>query len=202
MQKIHDITIQEQKIALRKYIKKLKSNLSPDEKRVQSLEICQQIESLPEFIEAQTIMLYWAMTDEVSFEHLIMKWYDKKKILLPCVTDDILEIRQFTGLDSMKMGPSFGILEPIGDKFTAVDEIDMVVIPGVAFDIDNNRMGRGRGYYDKFLPHTKAHKVGVCFNVQLFEQVPHDALDIKMDVVIYPQAKFTHDKIIKDIFMN
>ena len=142
------------------------------------------------------------MNDEVNLEHLINKWYDKKTILLPCVTDDILEIRQFTGKDSMKMGPSFGILEPVGEKFTAVDKIDFVVIPGVAFDIDNNRMGRGRGYYDKFLPHTKAHKVGVCFNVQLFEQVPHDALDIKMDTVVYPQAKFTHDKIIKDIFMN
>lgn len=202
MQKFHDITIQEQKVALRKYIKQVKTSLTPEEKQLQSEEICAQIEKCEEFVKADIVMLYWAMSDEVDLNTLIMKWYDKKKILLPCVTQDVLEIRLFTGLDSMKMGPSFKILEPIGEKFTAVEKIDLVVVPGVAFDVHNNRMGRGKGYYDKFLPHTHAYKLGACFNIQLFEQVPHDALDIKMDLVFSPLAKYTHDKIIKDVFMN
>jgi 5-formyltetrahydrofolate cyclo-ligase len=196
------MTIQEQKVVLRKYIKQLKHSLSREDMKQQSEEICDLIEHQPEFIDANIVLAYWAMDDEVNLEKLIMKWYKKKTILLPCVTNDILEIRQFTGLESMKIGPSFGILEPFGEKFTEVEKINFTIIPGIAYDINSNRMGRGKAYYDKFLLHTHTFKVGVCFNVQLFEQIPHDALDIKMDTVISPKASYIHGQIIKDIFLN
>lgn len=202
MQKISDMSIQEQKVVLRKYIKTLKLRLTDEEMQMQSNEICNLIEQMDEFANAKIVLLYWAMTDEVNLFKLIEKWHTQKTILLPCVANDILEIRRFTGFDSMKQGSSFGIPEPIGEIFTAINTIDLAIIPGVAFDINNNRMGRGKAYYDKFLTHTNALKVGVCFNVQLFEQVPHDALDIKMDVVVSPRASFTHEKIIKDIVLN
>lgn len=196
------MSIQEQKVVLRKYIKRLKSNLSIEEKKQQSKEICNLIEQMDDFKSSKTILLYWALNDEVDLYDLIIKWHKEKTILLPCVSNDILEIRQFTGLDSMIPGPAFGILEPIGEKFTKVDTIELAIIPGVAYDINNNRMGRGKAYYDKFLLHTNAIKVGVCFNVQIFEQVPHDALDVKMDEVISPKSPFTHEKMIKEISLN
>lgn len=196
------MNIQEQKEVLRKYIKKLKLSLSTQEMQLQSNEICTTIERMEEFVDAKIVLLYWAMNDEVNMLQLIEKWYQKKIILLPCVAHDVLEIRQYTGANSMKTGASFGIPEPIGEQFTNMQQIDLAIIPGVAYDINNNRMGRGKAYYDKFLTHTSAYKVGVCFNVQLFEQVPHDALDIKMDRVISPKASYIHEQIIKDIFLN
>jgi 5-formyltetrahydrofolate cyclo-ligase len=202
MQKISDMSIQDQKAVLRKYIKTLKHNLSAEEMQLQSNEICSLIEQMDEFKNADIVLLYWAMNDEVNLFNLIQKWYQHKTLLLPCVTNDILEIRQFTGFESMKQGPSFGIPEPIGELFKSIDAIELAIIPGIAYDINNNRMGRGKAYYDRFLNHTQAIKVGVCFNVQLFEQVPHDALDIKMDAVISPKASFIHEKIIKEIILN
>lgn len=202
MQNSIDMNTQEQKSVLRKYIKLLKQNLSPFDMELQSNEICNLIEQMDEFIKADIVLLYWAMSDEVNLNNLILKWHQRKTILLPCVTNDVLEIRQFTGLESMKTGPSFGIPEPIGERFTAVEKIDFAVIPGIAYDLNNNRMGRGKAYYDKFLLHTNAYKIGVCFNVQLFEQIPHDGLDIKMDKVISPKSSYIHEKIIKDIFLN
>ena len=202
MQRIIDMTIQEQKTVLRKYIKQLKSSLSKEDMEQQSTEICNLVEQMDEFKNSNIILLYWAMNDEVNLFKLIEKWYQHKTILLPCVTNDILEFRQFTGFDALKQGPSFGIPEPTGELFKTIDAIDLAIIPGVAYDINNNRMGRGKAYYDKFLAHARAFKVGVCFNVQLFEQVPHDALDIKMDIVISPKASFTHEKIIKEIILN
>lgn len=60
----------------------------------------------------------------------------------------------------------------------------MIIVPGVAFDNNNNRLGRGKAYYDKLLKESKSYKVGVCFDFQLIEEVPVDEYDIKMDLII------------------
>ena len=86
----------------------------------------------------------------------------------------------------MKAGESFGILEPVGELYTDYDSIDMIVVPGVAFDRQGNRLGRGRGYYDKILKETRAaKKVGICFDFQFVEEVPVDELDVRMDLVVH-----------------
>ena len=121
------------------------------------------------------MLLYWSMDDEVFTHDYVCKWAGKKTVLLPCVKGDVLELRVFKGMESLQPGEAFGILEPVGELYTDYDAIDLIVVPGVAFDRHGNRLGRGRGYYDKILKETRvARKVGICFGFQFVEEVPVD----------------------------
>ena len=144
----------------------------------------EQVARLPQFRQAHTVLLYWSMDDEVQTHDFVEQYAQCKCLLLPCVDGDLLRLRQFTGIDSMRPGDQFGVAEPIGPEFTAIDRIDMIVVPGVAFDTHGNRMGRGRGFYDRLLKTTTAYKVGVAFRFQVLESIPVDAHDIAMDCVI------------------
>lgn len=76
-------------------------------------------------------------------------------------------------------------MEPTGELFTDYDLIDVAIVPGMAFDREGHRLGRGKGYYDRFLaqlPHI--YKIGICFPFQLVDKVPADVHDILMDEVI------------------
>ena len=77
------------------------------------------------------------------------------------------------------------IPEPVGPEYTTLEKVDMIVVPGVAFDRKRNRMGRGRGFYDRLLKSTpNAVKVGVAFDFQIFDAIPVEPFDVPMDVVI------------------
>ena len=95
-----------------------------------------------------------------------------------------LDLRVFRGIEDLIAGESFGILKPAGELFTAYEAIGLILVPGVAFDVDNNRMGRGKAYYDKLLASLDAFKLGVCFDFQLLQSVPTDEHDIKMDFIV------------------
>ncbi len=176
--------ITEEKKQLRKTIKEIKKNFSELEKKKQSKIIFNKIEQLAAFKKAAVVLLYWSMDDEVFTHDFIDKWWKQKTILLPSVAGDVLNLKKYSGFRSMKKGEMFGILEPTSDDFTDTDKIDLIIVPGVAFDKNNNRMGRGRGYYDKLLSQTKAVKVGVCFDFQLFDVVPVEKHDLPMNMVI------------------
>jgi 5-formyltetrahydrofolate cyclo-ligase len=124
------------------------------------------------------------MDDEVFTHDFVKKWGDKKKIILPVVKGDQLELKVFRGVEELVPGENFGIPEPKGELFLDEQQIELVLVPGVAFDKQNNRMGRGKAYYDQLLISLKAVKVGICFHFQHLEQVPHDDLDIKMNIVL------------------
>lgn len=123
------------------------------------------------------------MSDEVNTHSLIEKWKDTKKIILPVVVGDVLELRLYTGPEDLTKGP-FGIGEPTGALFTDYGAIDIAIIPGVAFDTNGHRLGHGKGYYDKLLPHIPALKAGICFPFQLIKEIPVEATDINMDIII------------------
>lgn len=175
-----------EKKEIRKQIKEIKSRYALDEKKKMSRSIWDQLEKDPSFEQAEVVLLYWSMDDEVYTHDFVCKWADKKVILLPCVKGDILELRMFKGVDSLAPGESFGILEPQGELYTDYSSINLIVVPGVAFDAQGNRLGRGRGYYDRILKETHvAKKIGVCFNFQFLKRVPVDELDVRMDKVIH-----------------
>lgn len=133
-----------------------------------------------------TILLYWALPDEVQTSGLVEALsLAGHTVLLPVVVGDDLELRVYHGLSSMAPGP-FGILEPQCSVFTDYDAIDLAVVPGRAFTLDGARLGRGRGYYDRLLPHLSCPKVGLCFPWQIVPAIPMDAHDIPMDVVLAP----------------
>lgn len=170
---------------LRKQIRAAKRAVPFCEKCARSLPIMQQVEQLPQFREAQTILLYWSMEDEVQTHDFVNRWYQQKTLLLPCVDGDDLRLRQYTGPKCLKEGEQFGIGEPTGPEFCNLSSIQMIIVPGVAFDCHNNRMGRGRGFYDRLLKSTpKAYKVGVAFKFQMVDLVPTEEFDVPMDAVI------------------
>lgn len=108
-----------------------------------------------------------------------------KTILLPRVTSETdMELRLYTGPDDLSRG-AFGIMEPCGALFIDYSRIDLAVVPGMAFDCHGHRLGRGRGYYDRFLPLLpRAYKIGICFPFQLVDTVPTDPMDVIMDEII------------------
>ncbi len=176
--------IDEEKKQIRREIRSLKNGVSLEEKTSRSITILEKVEQLPEFIAAKTVMLYWAMADEVQTADFVIKWAVNKRVILPCVNGDDLDLRVFRGVEDLIAGENFGIPEPSGELFTAYEEIDLILVPGVAFDLENNRMGRGKAYYDKLLSSLKAYKLGVCFDFQLLQSVPTDEHDIKMDGIV------------------
>jgi len=109
-------------------------------------------------------MLYWSMNDEVQTHDFVQKWADKKEIILPSVNGNELILKKFNGINKMVKGESFGIPEPDGELYPFPELIDVIIVPGVAFDKQNNRLGRGKAFYDKLLKTVKSKKVGVCFD--------------------------------------
>lgn len=179
-----------EKKELRKIIRDRKREYSIEEKKSLSQFIWQKVKNLEIFTKAKTILLYWSMDDEVFTHDFIENYYLQKTILLPCVQGNDLILRQYQGKESMRKGDEFGILEPIGKEFTELHNIDMIIVPGVAFDTSCQRMGRGRGFYDRLLKSTNCTKIGVCFDFQLVDSVPTNDLDVKMDIVISSSKQY------------
>ena len=168
---------------LRKYVAGLKT-LHAASTTQASADVLSRLEAHPAFQQAHTILIYHSLPDEVNTHDFIRKWSVQKQILLPVVIGNDLELRLYTGPQDLKEG-AYGIEEPVGEPFTDYASIDLAIIPGVAFDAHGNRLGRGKGYYDRLLPrlpHT--YKIGICFPFQLLEEVPTEALDVRMDEVL------------------
>jgi 5-formyltetrahydrofolate cyclo-ligase len=85
---------------------------------------------------------------------------------------------------------AFGILEPRGEVFLDYDQVEVAIVPGMAFDKAGHRLGRGKGFYDRLLPRlTQAHKIGVCFPFQYLDEIPCEEHDVVMDEVISSSIK-------------
>ena len=179
-----DSTILLEKKELRKIVKGLKAIQSIDLFYKSSEVIMSKLESLPQFKQSKTVLAYWSFDNEVFTHDHVIKWAQNKKIILPSISGDQMNLKEFKGMDQLVEGDLYAIPEPKGDYFDNIEEIDFIVVPGIAFDRNNNRMGRGKAYYDRFLASTDAYKAGICFNYQLFDEVPTDRYDIKMDCVI------------------
>ncbi len=166
-------------------MRELKRAVTPEEKLRRSETVMRGVEALPEFQRARVVLLYWSMADEVQTHAFVERWYKEKTLLLPCVDGDDLRLRQYTGPECMVAGEQFGIGEPTGEEWTDLDAVELIVVPGVAFDRQNNRMGRGRGFYDRLLKSTpNAVKVGVAYDFQMLDSIPVEPHDVKMDRVI------------------
>ena len=169
---------------LRKYVAGLKIRHAASITQA-SADVLNRLEAHPAFRQAHTVLIYHSLPDEVNTHDFIRKWSEHKQILLPAVTGDDLELRRYTGLHDLKKG-AYGIEEPVGEPFTDYTSIDLAIVPGVAFDARGNRLGRGKGYYDRLLPRLPStYKIGICFPFQLLEEVPAEAQDVRMDEVIF-----------------
>lgn len=169
---------------LRHSIKSLHSLTTADERRQWSECICQRLLSHPAVSEATHVLLFHPLSDEPDIRPVINTLHaEGKTILLPVVTGpETMEIRRYEGEQQMESG-ALGTSHPTGSVYSGI--IDIAVIPGVAFDRKGNRMGRGRGYYDRFLasePYIRT--IGTAFPFQVLEDIPHDENDHPMDEII------------------
>jgi 5-formyltetrahydrofolate cyclo-ligase len=173
------------KADVRKRMRELKRAVPPEEKLRRSEAILRQLEQLPEWDAARVVLLYWSMADEVQTHDFVNRWYKDTVLLLPCVDGDDLVLRQYTGPECLVAGEQFGIGEPTGPIWTDLDAIQIIIVPGVAFDRSGNRMGRGRGFYDRMLKSTVgALKIGIAYDFQMLDEIPVEPHDVKMDRII------------------
>ncbi len=163
-------------------------------KENKSVIIVNKIIRLKDFINAKVIALYKALPNEVNIDYLINYSLNCGKIvLLPRVVNNNLVFIKIDN-DTKYEKSSFNILEPIYEENKIYnDKIDLIIVPGLAFDKDYNRIGYGKGFYDRFLKNKDILKIGVCFSEQLREKVVIDNNDIPMNLVI-------HDKYKDDVY--
>ena len=194
---------------LRREIRRLKQQYTPAQLEEQSESIIARLR--PHLVDARVIMAYYSLPDEVNTHQLLDDLVaEGKTVLLPKVLDaTTMELRLYTDPHDLAPGP-FGILEPTGSPFHLSTfspfppSSEMVaLIPGVAFDALGHRLGRGRGYYDRFLrtmgtvpsvsseanyrgtvPSVRPCLLGLCFDFQKVPSVPVDPTDISVDQVI------------------
>ena len=172
--------------ALRAIIEQRRRIMTPEEVAEQSGRIISQLERMSVFREAKTVLLYYPIHHEVDLRPLLTKYEGKKTFLLPVVHRHSMEVRPYDGEDMMRKG-RMGVPEPQTETFHG--SIDLIIVPGVVFDQHLHRIGRGGGYYDRFLrKHPQVKKIGVCYSFQLKKHtIPHTLFDHKVDRIITPQ---------------
>lgn len=150
--------------------------------------ICDKVKDMDEYKKARTIAIYKSLANEVNTCELINYSLNNNKIvLLPRVCDNNLKFYKITNEDKF-VKSEFGILEPISDndKLVNSEDIDLIIIPGICFDKFKNRVGFGKGYYDRYLERTNIKKIGICFEEQILKDgsIKTDNNDIKMDIIV------------------
>lgn len=158
-----------------------------DEEKLSAAEaVFSRLENTAAFQLAEKILIYHSLPDELDTRRFLDKWKNRKKFFLPRVNGVNLEILPYEE-SRLEIG-SFHIEEPSGDELHPVEEIEVIIVPGVAFDRKGHRLGRGKGYYDRLLQTAAATKIGVGYEFQLVEEIPVEPHDVRMDIIITENA--------------
>lgn len=171
-----------EKYQIRLKIKTMRNMLSQAERIVAAQEVFDRLEESAAFMLAEKILMYHALPDELETRQFLAKWKDRKRFFLPRVNGVNLEILPYDE-SRLELG-AFHIEEPTGENTVNPSELELIVVPAVAFDKKGTRLGRGKGFYDRLLSTTKATKIGVGYDFQLVEDLPSEPHDVPMDMVI------------------
>lgn len=179
-----------EKAEIRRNIKRLRMMLSDMEKEEAAAEVFAQLENTAAFMMADNILIYHSLPDELSTISFLRKWNGRKHFFLPRVNGVNLDLLPY--IESELQKGAYDIEEPTGSNLADVKDVDLMIIPAVAFDRRGNRLGRGKGFYDQLLSTTKATKIGVGYEFQLMDELPAETHDVPMDMVItqYSFLKF------------
>ena len=177
----------EEKSDIRAYIRRQKNQHSSEQLAAMSEAVCNSICHDGQWRVATTLLLYYPLPDEVDVRPLIQMAHQAGYcVLLPVVVGEELELRIYQGEESLRAG-AYNIMEPVGPLFSPEQygQIQMAIVPGMAFDAAGHRLGRGKGYYDRLLPLlSHAYKVGVCYPFQFLSNVPSEEHDVPMNEVV------------------
>ena len=164
-----------------------RQGLPVDEAMPASMAVQRSFMATAEYAAAEVIAIYSPVHNEVDTSELMKEALASSRVLLlPKVGRDRLEFRRVSAAGELKKG-AYGILEPTADcALHAAAGVDLVVIPGVAFDLRGRRIGYGKGYYDKTLHQLegKGRLVGFCYDFQLVDEIAHEPHDVVMDMVV------------------
>ena len=170
---------QDEKKTLRNIMRRLEDNLSPRYMRTADEAILRHLIALPEYREARTVFCFAGVKREINTRPLLENALAAGKTLcVPlCVESGIMETRQITDLSQLQAG-KYGLLEPAADApIIAVDDIDFAVIPCTTCNLAGQRLGKGGGYYDRFLSHYRGGTVMLCREKLIREEIPVEPHD-------------------------
>ncbi len=163
-----------------------------------SQQIVARFMNLPEYDAANTVMFYVDVRDEVRTRHALPEALKSgKRIVIPYCVDGELELFHMESMDELDVG-MYKILEPkvelrtVAAKRLGPTDLDLIMVPGVAFDQTGGRTGHGKGYYDKLLEHAlpSTPLVALAFECQMFSEIPCESHDIYMDKVVTEEAVY------------
>jgi len=172
------------KEAIREELLLKRKGLSLREKSTKDRKISLGLMSLPEFERAGVILLYHAIAGEPDLTPVFMRILrEGRRLVLPKVSGRDLELIAVEDLSSLSRG-AFGILQPQEGERVSPMDLDVAVVPGIAFDRECYRLGFGKGYYDRLLKEVRAPKVGVAYSFQVLDRVPRDEWDEPVSILI------------------
>ncbi|OVE73682.1 5-formyltetrahydrofolate cyclo-ligase [bacterium B13(2017)] len=142
----------------------------------------------------QLISVYVSTKNEVITYHIINEILKKCNVWIPKCNGNLLEFYSISSIEDLELG-KFGILEPRSSltKLKELNDLDLIIVPGIAFDINCNRLGRGKGFYDRCLSQLKKDvvRVGLAYDNQVLDNLPHNEYDQPVDYVITPSQVFS-----------
>ncbi len=190
----------EQKRKLRRRILDMRESLSPDEVRRESLAVCQRLVAHPAFEGGGTILFYYPFRKEVDIRPAMEDaWSAEKRVVLP-KADPVTKSLAFYRVEREEplVSGAYGIPEPLERESARIspEAIDLVVVPGVAFDERGYRLGYGGGYYDRFFSRCPGpfHRIGVAYSFQLVSTVFPEEHDQPLDGLITPSMTLSFRK--------
>ena len=177
--------LKQDKKRVRELLAQKRRLLSKEDIAEQSSKVVAAVEQMPSFQSAKTVLIYYPTHNEVDLLSLIKRYKKEKTFLFPVVHRKTMTACPYEGNAKMHRG-KFNIPEPTTEPY--VGDIDLILVPGVGFDKRGNRLGRGGGYYDKFITRLgrKTLLVGVGYDFQLVDEVPANRWDKRLDYVVTP----------------
>ncbi|WP_291633618.1 5-formyltetrahydrofolate cyclo-ligase [Clostridium sp.] len=176
---------------LRKNMLKQRKNMKIETVNDFSNKIIETITELPQFIKCKNIMLYLSFNNEVDTYPLVTWCLDNgKTVIVPYCIQSQRKIVPFkiNNLTNDITKSTFGVMEPRHDllKQANIEDIDLIIVPGVVFDLHCNRIGFGAGYYDRFLPKKSKFTptIGIAYDYQILDSVPTGVYDVPLDFII------------------
>ena len=168
---------------IRKEFKKKRATMEKAEVLEKSRIICDLFLKSEIYKNAKVIMAYMPLGNETDTSYIIKKAFrDGKRIVLPVTDEQSGDITPCFVLEDSKFEKgAFSVTEPADKVEANTDDIDVVIVPGIAFDKKGARVGFGKGCYDRFLNKTNAVKVGFCYGFQICDDIPGEFHDVKMD---------------------
>jgi len=181
----------ETKSQLRKRMLNVRNTMSEEEIKNKSRAIMNKLTCMDEYKNSKVIFVYMSFKNEVDTTDLISKMLeDNKRVVIP-YTDTVNTVIIPSEIKSIHEDLTlshFGYYEPVFEKIRRIEpgELDLIIVPGVVFDRNNNRIGFGKGYYDKILSRKRsdAKAIAVAYDFQVLDEVPSEPHDIKMDMII------------------